>query len=234
MSADSGDEQNLGHFHCRNRLCMITRTSTTIDELRHVIDHRQLSLHATGMQQLVQNSTSCNCGSSAVSSTSALENCWTCTTNIDHLVIVLQRENFHGFLNRTKETASAPRQRCRRPAQLECPQTARRTESEEPLLCANTTSLHDTGTSTTAGTAPATPSCTCRRNNGHVTTLSKNWTNPRQRPAHQGQRPPRRRGTARNAAQTQPAPPRRHRRRNPTTSTPPHPVSPLASLAPGH
>ena len=38
-----------------------------------------------------------------------------------------------------------------------------------------------TGTSTTAGTAPATPPCTCRRNNGHVTTLSKNcnctvWT----------------------------------------------------------
>ena len=66
------------------------------------------------------------------------------------------------------------------------------------------------------------PSCTCRRNNGHVntlakncncgtpraalsvqkpksctrtgkTTLSMNWTSPRRRPAQQGHRPPRRR-----------------------------------------
>ena len=80
-----------------------------------------------------------------------------------------------------------------------------------------------TRTSTTAGTAPAAPSCTSRRNNGHATTLSgtcncgtpraalsgpytltctttgktttksKNWTNPRRRPAQQGHRPPRRR-----------------------------------------
>ena len=36
MSTDSGDELNLGHFHCRNtqRHCMITGTSITVDELR--------------------------------------------------------------------------------------------------------------------------------------------------------------------------------------------------------
>ena len=96
MSTSSGDELNMGHFHCRNRLCMITRTSIAVDELRHVIDHRHLSLHKTGMQQPVQSSTSCNSGSSAVSSTSALENCWTCTTNVDHLVNVLQLENLCG------------------------------------------------------------------------------------------------------------------------------------------
>ena len=61
--------------------------------------------------------------------------------------------------------------------------------------------------------------CACHRNNGHVFTLSKNWTNPRQRPAQQGHRPPTRRRTARTAAQTQPAPLRRHRRRNPATAT---------------
>ena len=41
-----------------------------------------------------------------------------------------------------RESASAPRQGCRRHAQLECPQTARCTESEAPSLCANPTSLH--------------------------------------------------------------------------------------------
>ena len=93
MSTSFGDELNLGHSHCRNRLCMITRMSITVDELRHVIDH-------TGMQQPVQNSTRCNCGSSAVSSTSAVENCRTCTTNVDHLINVLQKESHCG--NRTK------------------------------------------------------------------------------------------------------------------------------------
>ena len=38
MSTSSGDELNMGHFHCRNRLGMITGTSKTIDELRNVID----------------------------------------------------------------------------------------------------------------------------------------------------------------------------------------------------
>ena len=41
-----------------------------------------------------------------------------------------------------RESASAPRRGCQRPAQLECPQTARCTESEAPSLCANPTSLH--------------------------------------------------------------------------------------------
>ena len=38
---------------------------------------RHLLLHTTGMQQPVLSSTGCNCGSSTVSSTSALENCGT-------------------------------------------------------------------------------------------------------------------------------------------------------------
>ena len=38
MSTSSGDELNMGHFHCRNRLCMTTGTYITVDELRHVID----------------------------------------------------------------------------------------------------------------------------------------------------------------------------------------------------
>ena len=66
-----------------------------VDELRHIIDHPHLSLHTTGMQQPVQSSTRCNCGSSAVSSTSALEN-WTCTTDIEHLVNVPQLGNLYG------------------------------------------------------------------------------------------------------------------------------------------
>ena len=39
MSTSSGDELKLGHFHCHNRLCMITGKSITVDELHHVIDH---------------------------------------------------------------------------------------------------------------------------------------------------------------------------------------------------
>ena len=38
------------------------------------------------------------------------------TANVDHLVNELQLENLYDFLNRgTKGSASAPRQRCRRP-----------------------------------------------------------------------------------------------------------------------
>ena len=39
MSTSSGDELKMGHFHCRNRLCMVTGTSIAVDELRHGIDH---------------------------------------------------------------------------------------------------------------------------------------------------------------------------------------------------
>ena len=46
---------------------MITGTSISVYELRHVTDH------TTGMQQPVQNSTSCKCGISTVSSQIALE-----------------------------------------------------------------------------------------------------------------------------------------------------------------
>ena len=35
MSTSSGDELNLGHFHCGNLVCMTTRTYITVDELRH-------------------------------------------------------------------------------------------------------------------------------------------------------------------------------------------------------
>ena len=148
-----------------NRRCMITGTFTTVDELRHrpwapVVAHNG---HAT----TVQINTSCNCGISTVSHDCA-RTCWTCTKSIDHLVNVLQLENLDG---RPRESASAPRQGCRR----------------TPRLCMIT------GTSTTAGTAPAAPPCTCRRttgmsppclrtapsstcrrNNGPVNTLSEN------------------------------------------------------------
>ena len=56
-----------------------------------------------------------NCGRSAVSSTSALENCRTCTTHDDHLVNVQQLENLCG---RPRESAFAPRQGCRRTPRL--------------------------------------------------------------------------------------------------------------------
>ena len=42
-----------------------------------------------------RTTTRCNCGSTAVYSTSALES-WTCTRNIDHLVSLLQLESFYG------------------------------------------------------------------------------------------------------------------------------------------
>ena len=97
MSTSSGDELNLGHFPCRNRLCMITGTSITVDELRHMsYIIRHLSLHTTGMQQPVQNVTRCNSGSLAVPCTPALENCRTCTTIVDQLINVLQMENQYG------------------------------------------------------------------------------------------------------------------------------------------
>ena len=47
------------------------------------------------MQQPVQTTKKRNCGSSAVSSTTALEN-WTCTANVDHRINVLQLENLCG------------------------------------------------------------------------------------------------------------------------------------------
>ena len=73
---------------------------------------RHLSLHTTGMQQPVLSSTSCNCGSSAVSSTSALENCIVCTIEVDHLIDVLQLRN--SVVNEPRESASSPRQGCQR------------------------------------------------------------------------------------------------------------------------
>ena len=55
--------------------CGKTATSTNVDELRHVIDNTPV-VAQNGHATTVQNSTSCNCGSSAVPSTSA-ENCRT-------------------------------------------------------------------------------------------------------------------------------------------------------------
>ena len=60
------------------------------------------SLHTTGMQQPVQSSTSCNCGSSAVSSTLSMHCNWRIS-----------------MVNGPREPASAPRQGCQRP----CPST---------------------------------------------------------------------------------------------------------------
>ena len=55
MSTSSGDELNMGHFHCRNRLCMITWTSIAVDELRHVIDHTaSVVAHNGRVNDLVQ------------------------------------------------------------------------------------------------------------------------------------------------------------------------------------
>ena len=85
--------------------------------------------------------------------------------NVDHLINVLQLENLHG---RPRESASAPRQGCRR----------------TPRRCMTT------GTSTTAGTAPAASPCTCRRNNGHVNTLSKNCNCGTPRAALSGRKTP--------------------------------------------
>ena len=42
--------------------CGNTATSPNVDERNHVIDHRHLSLHTTGMQQRVQNTTSSTVG----------------------------------------------------------------------------------------------------------------------------------------------------------------------------
>ena len=158
-----------------------------------------------------------------------------------------------------RESASAPRQGCRRPAQLECPQTVQRTESEAPSLCANPTSLHG------YRDVHNRRNCTCEtsmhlssqqrachhlvqelqlrnstgctvwtktpvlHNNGQDN-LFKSWTSPRRRPAQQGHRPPRRR-TARNAAQTQPA--------RPAATTPPQPrhhhtTPPSEPISPSH
>ena len=74
---------------------------------------RHLSLHTTGMQQPVQNSTICNCGSSAVSSTSALENCRTCRATSTTLSMYCNWRN--SMVIRPRESASAPRQGCQRP-----------------------------------------------------------------------------------------------------------------------
>ena len=61
----------------------------------------------TGMQQPVQTTKNYNCGSSAVSSTTALEN-WTCTREVDHSVNGQQLENLCG--KKPGESATAPRQ----------------------------------------------------------------------------------------------------------------------------
>ena len=90
MSTDSGDELNLWHFHCRNRLCMTTGTSITVDDLRHVIDNTAPVVAHDGHAPTCPE----------FNELSALENYRTCTTNVDHLINVLQMENHYG--KRTK------------------------------------------------------------------------------------------------------------------------------------
>ena len=97
MSTSSGDELNMGHFHCCNRLCMITGTFITVDELRHDIDQGTCCCTQRASQRpCPKSSTRCNSGSSAVFSTSAPENCRTCTNEVEHLINVLQLENLCG------------------------------------------------------------------------------------------------------------------------------------------
>ena len=134
MSTDSGDELSLGHFHCRKqRRCMVTETSKTVDELRQqghrpppshrakaqqlrLRTTRHLSLHTSGMQQPVQNSTSCklweldclhtDCTRTAGPAQQQRRPCqWTATG---------ESQRF-SEQSGPRETASAPRQRCRRP-----------------------------------------------------------------------------------------------------------------------
>ena len=96
-----------------SRLCMITGTSKTIDERRHVIDHTALVVAQRRAQRQCPSKTAHAQHSSAVSCTSALENCRTCKTNVDHLTNVLQLENL--WVIGPGESASAPRQGCQRP-----------------------------------------------------------------------------------------------------------------------
>ena len=152
MSTDSGDELNLWHFHCRNRRCMITGTSTTVDEL-------------------CQSSTSRNCGISTISSQ--------LRTNLQDL------HNKHRSPCQCTATGESPwfstgpkRLPLRHDRDVDDLRNWNVLRRREELNLRHLVAAY-TGTSTTAGTAPATPSCTCRRNNGHVTTLSKNWTNAR-------------------------------------------------------
>ena len=53
MSTSSGDELNMGHFHCsrEQRLCMITGTSILSMNCAMSSNIGHLSLHTTGMQQ---------------------------------------------------------------------------------------------------------------------------------------------------------------------------------------
>ena len=96
MPTSSGDELNMGHFHCRNRLCMITGTTKAVDELRHVIDHRH---------SVVAHQRACQQPGPKFNELQLWElgclprlrtTCWTCTTNVDHLINVLQLENLCG------------------------------------------------------------------------------------------------------------------------------------------
>ena len=82
-----------------NRRCVITGTFTTVDELQRVIDHGYFVVAQNEHATTVQNQTSCNCGISTVSHDCA-RTCWTCTTDVDHLINVLQLENLYG--NQTK------------------------------------------------------------------------------------------------------------------------------------
>ena len=68
--------------------------------------------HNGHVNDLVQEKRTATVGS-RLSSHRQQRICWTCTTNIDHLVNVLQLENLSG---KPWESASPPRQRCRRHA----------------------------------------------------------------------------------------------------------------------
>ena len=76
-----GTKKSTPHPSCQDRQLELVaaatqrRPPTSMNCATSSTTH--LSLHTTGMQQLSKKTTSCNCGSSAVSSTSALESCRT-------------------------------------------------------------------------------------------------------------------------------------------------------------
>ena len=84
------------------------RTSTTVDELLQVIDHTApvvaYNKHATTSPEYNES----NWESSAVFSTSAQENCTTCTNEVEHLINVLQLENLCGKRTATVGSRLSP------------------------------------------------------------------------------------------------------------------------------
>ena len=203
----SGDELNLWHFHCRNETSLRDhRDVDNLDELHNtapVVAHNGHLLHVCTGELLDlhnQHRPPCQC--------TAAGELWFGEQDhgnlplhddrdVDDLVKKineLQLRKLHSFLLfETQMHLSSQQRACHhrvQELQLGTPRAA--LSGPKPLSC------------TTTG----------------KTTLSMNWTSPHRRPAQQGHRPPCRRGTARDAAKTQPA--RRPAATAATTPPPPH------------